>query len=127
MTAIIGIGADLIEVSRVTRAYERFGGRFLERLFTPEESAYCMARVDYACALAGRFAAKEAVVKALSPTAPMGLAYRDVAVKADGGRPTVELSGVAATLAVERGVEEVMVTISHEKGYAMAFAVALGK
>ena len=91
MTAIIGIGADLIEVSRVTRAYERFGGRFLERLFTPEESAYCMARVDY------------------------------------GGRPTVELSGVAATLAAERGVEEVMVTISHEKGYAMAFAVALGK
>jgi holo-[acyl-carrier protein] synthase len=127
MTAIIGIGADLIEVGRVTRAYERFGDRFLERLFTPEESAYCMARVDYACALAGRFAAKEAVVKALSPTAPMGLAYRDVAVKADGGRPTVELSGVAATLAAERGVEEVMVTISHEKGYAMAFAVALGK
>jgi holo-[acyl-carrier protein] synthase len=127
MTAIVGIGADLIEVGRVTRAYERFGGRFLERLFTLEESEYCMARVDYACALAGRFAAKEAVVKALSPMAPVGLAYRDVGVRAGASRPTVELSGAAAALAAERGVEEVMVTISHEKGYALAFAVALGK
>lgn len=127
MTAIIGIGVDLIEVSRVARAYERFGDRFLERLFTPEEREYCMARVDFGCALAGRFAAKEAVVKALSPTVPIGLAYRDVAVRADGNRPTVELTGVAAVLAAERGVEDVMVTISHEKGYAMAFAMALGK
>ena len=125
MKAVAGIGADLIEVSRVARAYERFGERFLKRLFTAEEQQYCMARVDYACALAGRFAAKEAVVKALSPTAPTGLAYSDVAVRADGGRPIVELGGVAATLAAERGVDEVMVTISHEKGYAMAFAVAL--
>ncbi len=127
MTAIIGIGADLIEVGRVARAYERFGDRLLERLFAPEEREYCMARVDFACALAGRFAAKEAIVKALSPTAPTGLAYRDVVIKTDGNRPTVELAGVAAALAVERGAEDVMVTISHEKGYAMAFAVALGK
>ena len=127
MTAIIGIGADLIEVSRVARAYERFGERFLERLFTAEERRYCMARADYACALAGRFAAKEAVVKALSPTAPAGLAYSDVAVRADGNRPRVELGGMAAALAAERGVGEVMVTISHEKGYAIAFAIALGK
>lgn len=127
MTAIIGIGADLIEVSRVARVYERFGERFLERLFTPEEREYCMARVDFACALAGRFSAKEAVVKALSPAAPTGLAYRDVVVRSDGNRPTVDLAGAAATLAAERGVEEVMVTISHEKAYAIAFAVALGK
>jgi holo-[acyl-carrier protein] synthase len=127
MTAVIGIGADVIEVSRVARAYERFGGRFLDRLYTPEESEYCMARADYACALAGRFAAKEAVVKALSPDAPVGFAYRDVAVRADGGRPKVELGGGAATLAAERGVVEVMVTISHERAYALAFAIALGK
>jgi holo-[acyl-carrier protein] synthase len=127
MTAIVGIGADLIEVGRVARAYERFGDRLLERLFAPEEREYCMARVDFACALAGRFAAKEAVVKALSPTAPAGLAYRDVVIRADGNRPTVELTGVTAALAVQRGAEEVMVTISHERGYAMAFAVALGK
>lgn len=127
MSNIIGIGTDLVEVSRVARTYERFGARFLERLFTPREREYCMARIDFACALAGRFAAKEAVVKALSPTAPVGLAYRDVAIRADGNRPKVALTGVAAALAAERGVEEVMVTISHEKGYAVAFALALGK
>jgi len=127
MSTVIGIGTDLIEVSRVARTYERFGDRFLERLFTPQEREYCMARIDFVCALAGRFAAKEAVVKALSPTAPMGLAYRDVAIRADGNRPKVTLTGVAAALAAERGVEDVMVTISHEKGYAVAFALALGK
>jgi len=127
MSAVIGIGADLVEVGRVARAYGRFGDRLLERLFTPEEIKYCMARVDFASALAGRFAAKEAVVKALSPAAPVGLAYRDVAIRTDGSRPKVELAGVAAALAAERGVGDVMVTISHEKGYAVAFALALGK
>jgi holo-[acyl-carrier protein] synthase len=125
--AVVGIGADLIEVNRVARAYERFGERFLERLYAPAERDYCMARADFVRALAGRFAAKEAVVKALSPAAPTGLAYRDVAVRADGGRPTVELTGAAAALAAEKGVQDVMVTISHEKDYAVAFAVALGK
>ncbi len=127
MKAVVGIGADLIEVVRVARAHERFGERFLERLYTPGEREYCMARADFVRALAGRFAAKEAVVKALSPAVPTGLAYRDVAVRSDGNRPTVELAGAAAALAAEKGVSDVMVTISHERGYALAFAVALGK
>jgi len=127
MAELIGIGADLIEVSRVVRAYERFGERFLERLYTSGERAYCMKRADYGCALAGRFAAKEAVVKALSPDAPVGLAYRDVEIRADGNRPRVELAGAAAVLAARRGVAAVTVTISHERAYALAFAVAFGK
>jgi len=124
MARIIGIGADLIEVRRVARAHERFGDRFLVRLYTPEERAYCMKRFDFACALAGRFAAKEAVVKALSPEAPTGMAYREVAIHADGNRPRVELAGEAAALAAARGITEVKVTISHEREYALAFAVA---
>jgi holo-[acyl-carrier protein] synthase len=127
MKGVVGIGADLIEVSRVARAHGRFGERFLERLYTPAERQYCMARADFVRTLAGRFAAKEAVVKALSPAAPTGLAYRDVAIRSDGNRPTVELAGAAAALAAEKGVTDVMVTISHERGYALAFAVALGK
>jgi holo-[acyl-carrier protein] synthase len=127
MAAVVGIGADLIKVERVARAYERFGGRFLERIFTPREREYCLGRVDLGAALAGRFAAKEAVVKALSPTAATGFAYRDVAIQTDGKRPTVTLTGAAAALAAARGIGEVMVTISHERGYALAFAVALGK
>ena len=86
-----------------------------------------MKRADFGCALAGRFAAKEAVVKALSPDAPVGLAYRDVAIRTDGNRPQVELTGAAAALAARRGVAAVTVTISHERAYALAFAVAFGK
>lgn len=127
MAEVVGIGTDLIEVGRIVRAYERFGERFLERLFTPEERAYCMRRADFGCALAGRFAAKEAVVKALSPGAAAGLAYRDVAIRADGNRPRVELAGAAAALAARRGVAAVAITITHERAYALAFAVAFGK
>ncbi|UCH79491.1 MAG: holo-ACP synthase [Candidatus Coatesbacteria bacterium] len=124
---MIGIGADLIDVRRVARAYERFGDRFLARVYTDQERAYCMRRHDFTCALAGRFAAKEAVVKALSPEAPTGLAYREVAIHADGNRPRVELAGEAASLAAARGVTAVEVTISHEREYALAFAVAWAK
>jgi holo-[acyl-carrier protein] synthase len=127
MAEVIGIGTDLVEVSRVVRAYERFGERFLERLYTSEERAYCMKRFDFGPALAGRFAAKEAVVKALAPDAPVGVAYRDVAIRTDGNRPRVELTGAAAALAARRGVAAVTVTISHERAYALAFAVAFGK
>jgi holo-[acyl-carrier protein] synthase len=127
MAALIGIGTDLVEVRRVVRAYERFGERFLERLYTPRERAYCMGRFDFGCALAGRFAAKEAVVKALSPAAPVGLTYRDVEIRTDGGRPRVELRGGAAALAARRGVVAVEVTISHERAYALAFAAAFGE
>jgi holo-[acyl-carrier protein] synthase len=127
MAEIIGIGTDLIEVRRVTRAYDRFGERFLERLYTPAERAYCMKRADFGCALAGRFAAKEAVVKALSPDEAVGLSYRDVEIRADGGRPRVGLAGAAASLAARRGVAAVAVTITHERAYALAFAVAFGK
>jgi len=127
MVRVVGIGTDLVEVARVARAYERFGERLLERVFTAEEAAYCVARTDCACALAGRFAAKEAVVKALSPAPAVGMAYREVAVVADGGRPRVTLAGAAAALAAERGVTQILVTISHERRYAVAFAIALGE
>ena len=127
MANVVGVGTDLIEVDRVTRAWERFGERFLARVFTAPERAYCMARADFACALAGRFAVKEAVVKAVSPEAPSGFTFHDVAVVADGGRPRVELGGAVAAWARLRGVTEVLVSLSHERRYAVAFAVALGE
>ncbi len=125
--ALVGIGVDLVEVGRVARVWERFGERFLARVFTAGERAYCLARPDAAGTLAGRFAAKEAVMKALSPTRPGGLAFSDVGVNAGAARPSVELSGAAAAVAARRGIAEVLVTISHERGYAVAFAVALAK
>jgi len=124
MSPIAGIGVDILEVARVAQARARFGDRFLERVFTEGERLYCLARVDWACALAGRFAAKEAVYKALSPTSPRGMVFRDIAVDADDGRPIVSLTGEAAAMAASRGITAIHVTISHEKHYAVAFAVA---
>ncbi len=127
MATVVGVGTDLIEVGRVARAFERFGDRLLERVYAPAEREYCLARTDFACALAGRFAAKEAVLKALSPAAPVGFSFRDVIILADGGRPRAALAGGAAALAAEAGVTRVVVSISHERHYAVAFAVALAE
>jgi holo-[acyl-carrier protein] synthase len=124
VSPVVGIGVDILEVARVARARTRFGDRFLERVFTTAERAYCLARVDWACALAGRFAAKEAVYKALSPASPQGMIFRDIEVEADGGRPRVVLTGEAAALAASREITTIHVTISHERHYAIAFAVA---
>jgi holo-[acyl-carrier protein] synthase len=123
----VGIGVDLVKVARVARAYERFGPRLIDRVFTPAEAAYCLARADAAAALAGRFAAKEAVFKALSPATPSVAAFREIAVGADGSRPCVTLSGEMAAFAGRRGVTEILVSISHEREYAVAFAAAYGK
>lgn len=127
MAGVVGVGADVLEVARVARAHGRFGDRFLDRVYTAEERAFCLARADAACALAGRFAAKEAVFKALSPAPPAAMAFREIAIGGDGGRPVVKLSGATAALAARRGVKDVLVTISHERAYAVAFAVALAE
>ncbi len=126
MATVVGVGVDILEVRRLARAYERFGDRLVERVFTPEEAAYCLGRADWASALAGRFAAKEAVLKAISPEPPHGLMFREINIRADGGRPAVALTGAAAAAAAARGVTRVFVSISHEKEYAVATATAVG-
>lgn len=123
---VLGIGTDIVTVSRIQAAVEKTGGRFLLRVFTAAERDCCRPRRDpYEC-FAARFAAKEAVLKALG-TGLAGCRWQDVEIlPGDGRRPRVRLTGGAARAAAARGAERVLVSLAHEGGQALAFAVALG-
>ena len=119
-------GVDLIEIARVKRILARYGDRFLERVFTPAEVLYCRARLPE---LAARFAAKEAVAKALGVGVRMiardGVRWRDVEVTGDArGKPLIRLYGRAAERAAELGLTEWAVSLSHTREHAIAFVVA---
>jgi len=141
MSEVLGIGLDLVEVARIERAVARWGDCFLSRVFTPREIADC--RMDRPTrpgdaapvgrggfrseALAARFAAKEAVFKALGRGRPE-LGWHDAEVVSDArGRPEVVLSGRALSLAAELGVVHVLVSLSHLRGLAGAQVVASGR
>jgi holo-[acyl-carrier protein] synthase len=119
-------GVDLIEIARVRRVLDRYGDRFLERVFTPAEVLYCRARPPE---LAARFAAKEAVAKALGVGMRMmardGIGWRDAEIVGDGrGKPLVRLHGRAAERADELGLTEWAISLSHTHEHAIAFVVA---
>lgn len=119
-------GVDLIEIARVERVLTRYGERFLARVFSPTEQAYCRGRLPE---LAVRFAAKEAVSKALGVGMRMlssaGIAWRDVEVINDvHGKPIVRLTGRAAERAAELGLSEWAISLSHAREHAIAFVVA---
>jgi len=125
--AIIGVGTDIIEIDRVKLAVERSGNRFLERIYTCAEIVFCEARRDrYAC-YAARFAAKEAVLKAIG-SGLAGCRWVDVEVsRSQGNPPEVLLHGAAATLADERGIKSFCLSLSHSRNYATAVAIATGR
>jgi holo-[acyl-carrier protein] synthase len=119
-------GVDLIEIARIERAVKQYGDRFLVRVFTPNEVLYCRGRVPE---LAARFAAKEAVSKALGVgmriLARDGIHWKDVEVVGDRrGKPIVRLSGRAAERAEELDLAEWAVSLSHTREHAIAFVVA---
>jgi holo-[acyl-carrier protein] synthase len=124
MCVILGVGVDLVSIERVGRAYRRRPERFLSRIFTAAEQELIKERRVPVPVLAARFAAKEAVLKAIGcGIGPAGL--REVEVLAPRGmRPRVALHGHAARLAEERGITAVEVSLSHEPPFAAAFAVA---
>ena len=102
---VIGLGTDLIEIERIERSVARFGERFLERVFTPGEIAYCHAKKGSAESFAARFAAKEAGAKALGTGISRGVSWKEFEVKRKPGqRPELHLSGRAAEIARELGV-----------------------
>ncbi len=127
--AVVGVGVDVVEIGRIARAAERFGARFLERVYAPDELAYCRQRgrrpEQQAGCLAGRFAAKEAVMKALG-TGARGVSFHEIVVtRLPGGRPGVSLLGRAAAAARRQGVDEISLSISHGREVAVAVALAL--
>jgi holo-[acyl-carrier protein] synthase len=119
-------GVDLIEINRVERVLARHGDRFLERVFTQAEVLYCRGRLPE---LAARFAAKEAVSKALGVGMRMmsrdGIDWRDAEIVGDmRGKPLIRLHGRAAERAKELGLAEWAVSLSHTREYAVAFVAA---
>jgi holo-[acyl-carrier protein] synthase len=124
---IVGTGVDISEVARVQRAMERFGNRFLTRVFTPDEVRYCMAKANAAERLAARFAAKEAGMKAIGTGLHFGVTWQDVeVVRLPGGRPTLRFTGKAAEFAARLGYKHAHLSLTHTKEHAMAFVVLEG-
>jgi holo-[acyl-carrier protein] synthase len=124
---ILSHGIDLVEVARIERLLEEHGERFLARIFTPGEVAYADAnpgrRGEH---LAARFAAKEAVMKALGTGWARGVAFADIEVVRDGaGKPSVELHAGAAALASEMGITKWLLSLTHSGLWAQASAIAI--
>jgi len=121
----VGVGVDLVEVSRVGAIIADKGARVFERLLTPAERAYCESRPDPATHVAVRLAAKEAAYKALQGSeGARGIGWRDIEViRAADGRPDVVLSGLAETRARELGVKRVLLSLSHTHLAAVAVVV----
>jgi holo-[acyl-carrier protein] synthase len=122
---VLGLGADLIETRRVQESIDRFGERFLERIFTSGEIAYCMRKKKNAAeSFAARFAAKEAWAKALGTGISRGVIWKEFEVKREAsGRPTLHFNGRAAELAEAMGVRRVQLSLTHSRELAMAMVV----
>jgi holo-[acyl-carrier protein] synthase len=121
---IVGSGVDLAEVPRIRAACERFGRRFIERVFTPAEIAYVERKANRFERYAGRFAAKEAGMKAIGTGWRRGVRWQDFEVaNLPSGKPTLKFHGVAAAFAERLGVKNVALSITHTKENGMAFVV----
>ena len=121
---IVGTGIDLVEVPRIAASIERFGDRFLERVFTADEIRYCRAKANFAERFAARFAAKEAGLKAIGTGWRRGVAWREVEVRREpSGRPLLHYSGRAAEFASQLGVVRTQLSLSHTKEHAIASVV----
>jgi len=122
--SVIGVGVDLVECARIERSLERFGEKFLRRVFTEGEIEYSMSMKFPARHLAARFAAKEAVSKAFGTGIGKAMGWRNIDIrKKKSGEPFLVFSGSAQELAGKRGVTSALVTLSHTEQHAMACVV----
>ena len=119
---IVGIGCDIIEIERIARAIKRES--FIQRVFTAKEAAYCQSRGQQAAAsFAARFAAKEAVLKALGTGLREG-SLQEIAVANDAlGKPLVQLSGHFAAPSRQLGVKNIQISLSHSRDFAVAYVI----
>jgi holo-[acyl-carrier protein] synthase len=122
--SVIGIGVDVIECSRIQRSIERFGDRFLHRVFTDGEIEYSMSMKFPERHLAARFAGKEAVAKAFGTGIGKAMGWRNIDIrKKESGEPFLVFSGSAEVFAAKRGVTSALITLSHTENYAVACVV----
>jgi holo-[acyl-carrier protein] synthase len=124
---IIGIGIDLVKISRIEKAGKNHSA-FLERVFTDKERAYCSRQKFAAQHYAARFASKEAVLKAIGTGMSAGMKWTDIEVlHGEGGGPIVNLSGRVKDFMDLKGVRQVLLSYSHDEGYAVAQVVLVGE
>ncbi|MFW6170266.1 MAG: holo-ACP synthase [Planctomycetota bacterium] len=124
---VIGIGTDIVEVLRIARMIERHGELFLGRIFTRGEIEYCSARKAATQHYAGRWAAKEAILKAIGTGWAPGIQWRDMEIRNDAaGKPRVALAGGARSVCAQLGVADMLISLSHCRSHASAVAIAMG-
>jgi holo-[acyl-carrier protein] synthase len=121
---IVGTGIDLIEIERIQQSVDRFGNRFLDRIYTPAEKAYCSSKKQSAESFAARFAAKEAGAKALGTGISRGVGWQEIeVVRAPGGRPQLRFHGRAAEFAARLGATRAALSLTHSRTQAMASVI----
>jgi holo-[acyl-carrier protein] synthase len=121
---VIGVGTDLIEIARIQHSTTRYGERFLQRVFTPGEIAYCKTKKNSAESFAARFAAKEAAAKALGTGISYGVSWLEIeVVREPSGRPHVTLSGRAGQRAQQLGVTRISLSLTHSRETALAVVI----
>lgn len=123
---LLGLGTDIVEIDRIRSMMQRHGSHFIDRCFTPGEIEYSQKHRDAAVRFAGRWAAKEAVVKVLGTGFVQGITFHDIEIiSLHTGQPTVRLSGEACRIAESMGIDSIRITISHAREYATATAIGL--
>ncbi len=124
---IVGTGIDIAEVPRIRHSIERFGERFLRRIYTAGETRYCDSKANRVERYAARFAAKEAAMKALGTGWSQGVRWRDCeVVRMPGGRPSIAFHGKAGEIAARLGVKQAALSLSHTSEQAIAQVILEG-
>jgi holo-[acyl-carrier protein] synthase len=125
---LIGVGTDITECHRIEKMIEKHGDQFLERVYTDVEREYCGIKKQAILHYTGRWAAKEAALKAIGTGWIRGITWRDAeVVNAPSGKPSLRLSGGAAEHAERLGIQQMQLSISHCQSHAVAFVVAVGQ
>lgn len=119
---IYGIGIDLVKIERMKEVVEKWGQRFLDRVFTKEEISYCYDKKDPYLSLAARFAAKEALVKAIGSAGPVSLTDIEV-VNIDTGKPFIKINGKLKDFFKEKSIKRAHLSLSHEHEYGVACVI----
>ena len=123
----ISIGTDIIECVRIAQMIEKHGELFLTRVFTKREILYCSSRRSSTQHYAGRWAAKEAALKALGTGWARGVHWTDIEIQNEaGGKPTIVLANRAGEIAISLGIQQMLISISHCRNYAIAYVNAVG-
>ena len=123
-----GIGTDIIECDRIADMMEKHENAFLNKVYTAREIEYCAPRKAAAQHYAGRWAAKEAILKAMGTGWAKGIRWTDIEIVNEmGGKPYVEISGEAKVICDQLGIHKILISISHTAAFATAFATALGE